>query len=750
MADMGLAFRLSANSSGMAAGIDQAEKSLNRLGGTTARNSAAFREAAKITRDVATPTEKYAATVQKLDGFLERGLVTQEVYGRAVAKADAELRAATDSTSKYAARAGVLERVINGVSGTVQGVADATKSVSSAGIEVIKFGKDIAWTYLQWKVFSAVKNPAGIAQFGLSALKTAGYARTAILAAKAFGVGLALTGGSAGIAASAVIGLTNPLIGLSLSAVNLTRAFFASRDATIETAKAVKSLTLEAATAGTTFQNLSIQKALDSGVAREDLIRTGAAISALDVGHLQGLGDAMDRSEKAATRNQQAYAGLLSTLGSPFVGTLAALNDGTAALRNGWADLVNGVAAIGRPVGAVLRPLGTLLGTLAEGALRTVGAIGQIGGVVLRVGGLATSVLLSPFIVGLNNTADAIRSGLGAAFDWMSSKIATVNGYLDGAYNRLSKLPLLGKMFASNEGGFAAAGAAAAAAPAAAAEAASGPAGAAEAAENFTAAIRRQEQALSSAIDRSQAFGQAGFDAAVRYQEAIRGLQGDLEAGILNETSYGQAAEKARAAFDGQIASLEARGAAAKKLADEDAAEEQAQQKALTSQANAFDAATASAEKYGAAGAAAVAEYRDGLLKLNEQLVDGRLNQESYGREADRLKAKFHDEAEMLKRTADAQRKRDNDIGRLQERAGDAGAFRAEAAAKLGSRADESLNVGDIRSAEGMAAFMKLATGREDPAIAEYRKQFAALQAIQNELRALQAAPLEIAGAAGG
>jgi hypothetical protein len=598
-------------------------------------------------------------------------------------------------------------------------------------------------------VFSAIKNPAGIAQFGLSALKTAGMARTAILAAKAFGIGLALTGGSAGIAAGAVIGLTNPMIGLALSALNVTRAFLASRDATIEMAKSVKALTLEAATAGTTFQNLSIQKALDAGTAREDLIATGTAISALDVGHLQGLGDAMERTEKATTRTQQANRGLLAVLGSPFLGAMAAINDGTSSLRNGWADLVNGVTSVGRPIAAVLRPFGTLLGTLAEGALRVVGALGSIGGVILRVGGLAANVLLSPFIAGLNNTADLIRSGLGAAFDWLGGKIAYVQQAIDSAYNRLAKIPIIGGAFQSNKGGVAAAGA-----PGGSAGdgggAGSPMAAAAENAENFASAIGRQESALSDAIARSQEFGQAGFDAAIKYQSGLRDLQGDLEQGILNETSYAQAAEKLRKEFDSQVASMEARSEAAKKLAEEDAAGEQANTAAMSKQTESFLKAAEAASQFGAAGAAATAAYEGGLTSLNAKLTDGRINQATYGAEADKLREKFKGQVDEMKQLAVAQRRRADEVARMQDRVDNAGDFQKGVGDALGRRSNEALNGADIRSSEGIASFMALATGREDPAIAEYRKQFNALQAIQAELKALQAAPLEIAGGAGG
>jgi hypothetical protein len=47
-----------------------------------------------------------------------------------------------------------------------------------------------------------------------------------------------------------------------------------------------------------------------------------------------------------------------------------------------------------------------------------------------------------------------------------------------------------------------------------------------------------------------------------------------------------------------------------------------------------------------------------------------------------------------------------------------------------------------------MAQFLALATGREDPAIAEYRKQTQKLDEIRGELRALQQEKVDILGAA--
>lgn len=72
----------------------------------------------------------------------------------------------------------------------------------------------------------------------------------------------------------------------------------------------------------------------------------------------------------------------------------------------------------------------------------------------------------------------------------------------------------------------------------------------------------------------------------------------------------------------------------------------------------------------------------------------------------------------------------------------------AERAAALGGKSNEALKANDIRSSEGMAQFIALATGREDPAIAEYRKQSQKLEEIRAELRALQQEQVDILGAA--
>jgi hypothetical protein len=79
---------------------------------------------------------------------------------------------------------------------------------------------------------------------------------------------------------------------------------------------------------------------------------------------------------------------------------------------------------------------------------------------------------------------------------------------------------------------------------------------------------------------------------------------------------------------------------------------------------------------------------------------------------------------------------------------GDIDAIVSERQSALGGKSNEALKAIDLRSGEGMAQFLALATGREDPAIAEYRKQTQKLDELKAELRALQQEKVDILGAA--
>lgn len=622
-----LAFQLTANADGMAAGVAKADRELSQVGASAKATSAEFRQAAKITAELRTPTEKYADTIGKLDKMMQKGLLSQDVYGRAVAKADAELQAATSTMDEMASKAGIAERVVNGLSGAIGGIGDATKSVADAGVSVIAFGKDIAYTYLQWKVFSAIRNPAGLKDFAIGAVKGAMAARTMILAAKALGVGLALGGGAAGTAAAAVLGLSNPLIGGALLALNLGKAFLSAKDGAYKMA--------EALTEGKTSLR-ELNKELGEVRARQ----------------VENLAAASVEAGKSAKRSKGAFAEFAGVFVTPFVGAFAAIRSGFAGFTDGISGVVEGITSIASPVAQVFAPVATLLGTIVEGVLKLAGVLGETLGIVLKVGGVVVHTFLSPFIVGMNDLVEIIRGGMNVAFDYIGEKIDWANKKIKDFYAYMADVPIIGRAFAGGSGANKI-GKAEGGNPAFGANAA------AEEARSLNSEQLDFELLMyTTRLQNEEAIAEA------RRQASSKQLEDDLQA-------YGE-----RHALEQQIADANKKAAQDKLDADLEA---YGAQRAMQQQIEEFD--------------------RERQEKVAEK------------------------QAEIDK-------------------------FTAERMSSLGGKSNESLKATDVRSSEGMSQFIALATGREDPAIAEYRKQTQKLEELKAELRALGQQQVDILGAA--
>lgn len=136
--------------------------------------------------------------------------------------------------------------------------------------------------------------------------------------------------------------------------------------------------------------------------------------------------------------------------------------------------------------------------------------------------------------------------------------------------------------------------------------------------------------------------------------------------------------------------------------------------------------------------------------------------------EAEQERAKAAEEAakaaqkaeEERQKAAEAAKKAEEDRKKAIEKADEAIAQAEEDRAKraaeieadrldaLSRRSTEALTVGDVRSG-GISEVMRLATGREDPAVAESRKQLAQLQKIEQRIAELRADKVKIIGGAG-
>jgi len=118
-------------------------------------------------------------------------------------------------------------------------------------------------------------------------------------------------------------------------------------------------------------------------------------------------------------------------------------------------------------------------------------------------------------------------------------------------------------------------------------------------------------------------------------------------------------------------------------------------------------------------------------------------------REAAAAKAKAEKDAADAKKRQDEAAKKAADIDeKMVDKQGQIAEIEAGKSAALNGKSNEALKANDIRSSEGMAQFIALATGREDPAIEENRKANAKLEEIRKELRALQQEKVDILGAA--
>jgi hypothetical protein len=108
-------------------------------------------------------------------------------------------------------------------------------------------------------------------------------------------------------------------------------------------------------------------------------------------------------------------------------------------------------------------------------------------------------------------------------------------------------------------------------------------------------------------------------------------------------------------------------------------------------------------------------------------------------REAAAADAKAKKDAEdARKRQEEAAKKAGERLKKINDKQAEVDAITGERSAALQGKSNEALKANDVRSSEGMAQFLALATGREDPAIAEYRKQTQKLEEIRGELRVLQ------------
>ena len=204
--------------------------------------------------------------------------------------------------------------------------------------------------------------------------------------------------------------------------------------------------------------------------------------------------------------------------------------------------------------------------------------------------------------------------------------------------------------------------------------------------QGFQAAFDNVNRNIDGLIAKSQQFGQAGFDAAVRLQEGIAAAQEQARDGILNAEAYQQEVQRQQDLFNAELEHLEK----VKKQKEKDAAEAVENQK-----------------------------------RQNEELLKA---QDNYRKQQDQaLQAYQQQQAKAQEEYAKEQQR----IFEEQRKAAEAEAKRQEERlAKLNTLGQGTVNAQDIRTAEGAALVLNLAAGAQDPRLIQERLQTKLLEQI--------------------
>ena len=557
----------------------------------------------------------------------------------------------------------------------------------------------------------------------------------------------------------------------------------------------------------------------------EDFDRLGRALTAIDRRRLDEFGAALDGL-------QVASQGLGQSLLLPFVGFGEGITNALAEITAGITSIVDPIGRILEPIltqiGRVVDVLGTSLGNLG----RIVGAVFEPFAVVVET----VSAALEPLLDGIAEFLKSISDGAVRVTEWVVSftpigqiaenvgalgetvsrvvtiittafgKVSEFIGRLVGRFAELiAQSPLiqtLGKILSSVFGSISSVFQTIA-------NAVGGVVGrlltmaeqflgidnsAKKAAESTTTlgetvTTLTDEEAkqaaerdkflqgftdnVSKAIDESAKFGQAGFDAALQYQNSIEELQRQFDKGILNETSFRRAAEQANQAYQEQINTIKQAAAETERKAKAEAAAVQSiidanlEQMRVDSQfggdtqrARAADnliklqqeqlrveeqirQARESGNLEAANALAARLATIDQVAAREEDIASGAKKQRE---EAARAAEEAAKEAERAsKQRAEAESRIREQIAEKEQQLFERQAeIRADQLAELASPRTGSVQVGDIREG-GISQFF--ATLQEDPAISEARKSRAELEKIRKEIAKLNAEKVDILGA---
>lgn len=581
-------------------------------------------------------TQEYASLQQEADSIRRANLTAQEEFDTAIARATAlrqqGLLGEQDFNRELERQAGIFARSTAAADGF-------GKSVEKAGNAGLKFNELSG-------VLAALPGP-----LGSIAGRFSGIASAAEGLSRVFGGGL-----NAGI--STLASQFSSLLTPANIAVGAFGAASAGATALVrglgDLEGRIEQLGNAALRLGTDFQTIQ--------VLNEAAARSGVAIDALAAG-IQKLAVNIDKARTGTGDAAKAFDEL--GISQQELNTLdpAALAERTAQALQGIEDPARRAALATDTLGKAGLSLLPGFNAIAESeqSLRRfsaaisdidrdrIGSLGQsFDNVKTSLAGLGQAALL-PFagavdgvarlladvISTVNRLAQAIGfvlqpvlDAIGQGFSLLGDGIAAVNGlfdYLTGSNQKATQevRALRAEMEEPLEAGFV---------------------------KEFARDLEQINASLSDAINESAAFGQAGFDAALRYQESIRELQQQLDGGIINEEVFRRSAEQAGNAFKDELAKIE-QDAKLEIQVTENAAQAVAGIRAELSKAIDESAAL------GQAGFDAALEYQRAVEELQRQFEAGIINEETLARGAQAAREAYEAQADSVKKLEEEQRK---------------------------------------------------------------------------------------------
>lgn len=519
------------------------------------RNTAdAFAEGARVTEQVRTAEERHRLELEKLDALLAKNAISHETHARAVAKADASLAKASTSADKFAdettraAAAGLKFNELSGIlaalpgplgniAGRFSGISSAAEGLNRVFSGGLKTGLSSLGSQL-----SALATPLNL---GVAAFAAFGAAATAI------------TRGLADLQSRVQqLGNTALRLGTDFQTIQV-----------LDEAARRSGGSIDALAAG--IQTLSINinearsgtgKAADAfrelGISQEQLLTLDpVSLAEKTAAALQGIEDPARRAALA-----------IETLGKAGLTLLPGLNaieESETALRR-FAALIPEVD----------RDRISSLGPAFDNVKTAILGLGQ--NILLPFSGLVAGVanLFADLIGTVNRFAQVIGFVLKPVLDAMGRGFAAVGDALKFVFEGFDLFTRGIKVANGNAEAFRAEVEADA-----------------KAVEDLQRAIENGNKALDSAINKAAEFGQAGFNAAYQFQQALADLKEQAAEENYNGEQYARAVANATAEYEKQIKAIAKVADATKKAADEAAKKAEADKKRIEELLNPNDSA---------------------------------------------------------------------------------------------------------------------------------------------------------------